>query len=59
METLVDFFDWLDGLEPQPTSEVVYRYEKLQDIAANVIGPFTNFLKKVMEKGIRKVSMIL
>ena len=59
LEMLVDFFDWLDGLEPQPTSEVVYRYEMFQDIAANVIGPFANFLKKVVEKGIRKVSMIL
>ena len=59
LETLVDLFDWLDGLEPQPTSEVVSRYEKLQGIAASVIDPLANFLRKVLEKGIRKVSMIL
>ena len=51
LDMLVDLLDWLDGLEPQPTSEVVSRYKKLQDIAANVIGPLANFLRKVMEKG--------
>ena len=56
---LVDLFDWLDGLEPQPTSEVVSRYEKLQDIAANVIGPLADFLRKVIEKGIWKVRVLL
>ena len=56
---LVDLFDWLESLEPQPTSEVVSRCEKLQGIAANVIGPLANFMRKFMEKGIRKVRAIL
>ena len=28
LEMLVDFFDWLDGLEPRPTSEIVPLYGK-------------------------------
>ena len=27
LEMLVELFDWLDSLDPQPTSEVVSRYE--------------------------------
>ena len=27
LEMLVDFFDWLDGLEGQPTMEAVNLYE--------------------------------
>ena len=50
LEMLVDLFDWLDGLEPQPTSEVVSRYEKLQVIATNVTGRLANFLRKITEK---------
>ena len=59
LDMLVDLFDWLDGLEPQPISEIVSRFEKLQDIAANLIGPLANFLRKVMEDGIRKVRVFL
>ena len=59
LEMLVDLFDWLDGLEPQPTSGVVSHCEKLQGIAAHVIGPLANFLRKIMEKGIRKIRAIL
>ena len=59
LEMLVDLFDWLDGLECQPTSEVVSRYEEFQDMAANVIGLLANFLRKIMEKGILKVRAIL
>ena len=31
LEMLVEFFDWLDGLEPRPTSEIVPVYEKSQN----------------------------
>ena len=47
LEMLVDLFEWLDRLEPQPTSEAVSWYEKLQDIAADVMGSLANFLRKV------------
>ena len=56
LEMLGDLFVWLESLEPQPTSGVVSRYEKL---LADVVGPLTNFLRKVMEKGIRKIRVIL
>ena len=50
LEMLVDLFEWLDGLEPQPTSEVVAHYDKLQDIVAGVTGRLANFLRRVTEK---------
>jgi hypothetical protein len=36
LEMLVDLFDWLDGLEPQPTTEIVDLYEKSQAIEAKI-----------------------
>ena len=34
-EILVDLFDWLDGLEPQPTTEILPLYAKPQDMVAD------------------------
>ena len=34
LEMLVDLFDWLDGLEPQPTREIFPLYEEPQHIVA-------------------------
>ena len=60
LEMVGDLFVWLESLKPQPTSGVVPLCgEKLQDIAANVVGPLANFLRKVMEKGLRKIRVIL
>ena len=56
---LGDLFVWLESLEPQPTSGVVPLCEKLQDIAANVVGSLANFLRKVVEKSLRKIRVIL
>ncbi len=36
LEMLVELFDWLDGLEPQPTREITTLYEKSQDIESRV-----------------------
>ena len=36
LEMLVDLFDWLDGLEPQPTREIIALYEKSQAIESNI-----------------------
>jgi len=36
LEMLVELFDWLDGLEPQPTNEITTLYEKSQDIESKV-----------------------
>jgi hypothetical protein len=43
LEMLVDLFDWLDGLEPQPTTEIVELYEKSQAIESKI----TNTLAQV------------
>ena len=36
LEMLVDLFDWLDGLEPQSTTEIVSLYEKSQAIEVKI-----------------------
>jgi len=36
LETLVELFDWLDGLEPQPTTEIVALYEKSHAIESKI-----------------------
>jgi hypothetical protein len=36
LEMLVDLFDWLDGLGPQPTTEIVHLYEISQSIEAMI-----------------------
>ncbi|KZV68359.1 hypothetical protein PENSPDRAFT_634475 [Peniophora sp. CONT] len=36
LETLVEVFDWLDGLEPQPTTEILDLYEKSQSIEQQI-----------------------
>ena len=36
LEMLVDLFDWLDGLEPQPTTEIVDLYKKSQIIESKI-----------------------
>ncbi len=55
---LVELFDWLDGLEPQPTNEIKDLYEKSQDIELKVTDTLTQMeqattkvveIKKLME----------
>ena len=36
LEMLVELLDWLDGLEPQPTTKIISSYEKSQDIQSKV-----------------------
>ena len=43
LEMMVKLFDWLDGLEPQPTVEIVYLYDISQGIEAKI----TNTLAQV------------
>jgi hypothetical protein len=40
LEMLVDLFDWLDGLEPQSTTEIVALYEKSQAIEVKITDTF-------------------
>ena len=59
LETLVELFNWLGGLEQQPTTEVECLYEKSQNIVINITDALAQqmkkLLRKVMEKAIRKV----
>jgi hypothetical protein len=55
LETLVNLFDWLDGLEPQPASEAISRYEKSRNIIANIIGPLAKQMMGLLRK-LRKVQ---
>ncbi len=36
LETSVKLFDWLDGLEPQPTTEIIATYKKSEDIESRI-----------------------
>jgi len=38
LEMLVGLFDWLDSLESQPTTEIVYLYNMSQDIEAMIVN---------------------
>jgi hypothetical protein len=38
LEMLVDLFDWLDGLEQQPTTKAVSLYGKFQHIAVKIVA---------------------
>ena len=49
LESLVELFDWLDGLEPQPATEIVYLYELYQNIEAKTID--------ILDQRAREVDM--
>src|SRR5258706_4482237 len=36
LEMLVELFDWLDGLEPQPTTEIIATHNKSEDIEMKI-----------------------
>jgi len=59
LEMLVELFDWLYGLEPQPTNEITTLYKKSQDIESKVTDTLfqmnqaatkTVEIKRLMEK---------
>ena len=41
LEMLVDLFDWLDGLEPQPTTDIVALYKKSRAIESKITNVLT------------------
>ena len=53
-ETLVDLFDWLDGLESQPMTRIVSLYEKCQNVVAKITHRLTRQIKELIRK-VRKV----
>jgi len=64
MEMLVDLFDWLDGIEPQPRMKVAPLYKKRYIIVANIIGPLGRHMRELLRKlekalkGVRKVKSV-
>ena len=53
LEMLVELFDWLDGLEPQPTKEIVYLYYLSQTIEATM----TKTLAQMDQVAAKKVEV--
>ena len=58
LKMLVEIFDWLGGLEPQPTTEIIALYEKSQDIESKITSTLAQMgqaaikmaeIKKLME----------
>lgn len=48
LEMLVDFYDWLDGLQPQPTMEILY--EKSQRIEQQIIDTLAQMEQATAKK---------
>ena len=66
LEMFVDLFNWLDCLEPQPTTEIVALYEKSQAIDAKITNTLAQMdqaaakmaeIKKLMEELHRKSAV--
>ena len=66
--TLVDLFDWLDGLEPQSTTEIVSLYEKSHAIESKITATLAQMdqassqmaeINKLMEELPRKTAVSL
>ena len=53
LEVLVELFDWLDGLEPQPKKEVVILYNLYQMIEARI----TNTLAQMDQAAAKKAEI--
>ena len=51
LEMLVKLFDWLDGLESQPATEIVCLYEAQQNINATVNDIFATRAREVDTRG--------
>ena len=53
LEMSVDLFDWLDGLGPQPTKEIVYFYNASQSIEATI----TNTIAEIDQAATKKAEI--
>jgi len=51
LEMLVGLFDWLDGLEPQPTTEIVYLYDLSQSIEAMITNTLAQMDQAAAKRG--------
>jgi len=50
LEMLVDLFDWLDGLEPQPRMKVAPLYKKGNTIVVNIVDPLTRHARELLRE---------
>ncbi|KIY66908.1 hypothetical protein CYLTODRAFT_354146 [Cylindrobasidium torrendii FP15055 ss-10] len=50
VEELVKLFDWMDGLEPQPTSEILNLYNKLQGIETRIENALASMAQATIKK---------
>ena len=55
-DVLVNLFDWVDGLDSQPTMGAVHRHEEPQNIVSNVFMSLTEQMKQLRRKVKRKVQ---
>ena len=53
LEMLVDLFDWLDDLGPQPTTEMVHRYNLSQKVEATI----TNIVAEIDQAVTKKAEI--
>ena len=64
LEMLVDFFNWLDGLEGQPIMESVILCECSQDIVVTIPNPAAQQMNEPLrrvekvQEGVRKINRI-
>ena len=62
LEMLVDLFDWLDGLEPKPTTKSVSLSEQLYRIMSKIIHPLAQHAKAIrraIKDKVRRINRIL
>jgi len=57
LEMLVDLFDWLDRLEPQPTTKAVSLYQQFKSIMAKITHPLTRWAQEVQKATKDKVEV--
>jgi len=56
LDVLVNLFDWVDGLGPQPTMGAVPHHEESQNIVVNVVTSLSEQMKQLRRKVKRKVQ---
>jgi len=60
LETLVELFDWLDSLTPQPTRGIVDLYETSRAIEINILNTLAQMEQRVNKRAdIDKLMMTL
>ncbi len=56
LEMLVELFDWLDGLERQPTTETVSLSVASRSVMATILDPLVQLVEGLLRKIKEKVQ---